>query len=68
VCLGDTRLKVQVGWFRLARYAGEAPQLNRNSRRAGETSNLVDAFDSEDSGNFSNIGEDGFELAAVDNF
>src|SRR5579872_782117 len=30
--------------------------------------NLVDAFDAENTGHFSNVGENGFELAAVDNF
>ncbi len=33
-----------------------------------EKSDLVNAFDSEDAGHFSNVGENGFELAAVDDF
>jgi len=34
----------------------------------GGKSDLVNAFDAEDAGHFSNVGENSFELAAVDNF
>src|SRR5277367_900038 len=36
--------------------------------KKSETLNLVDAFDAKDAGDFSNVGENGFELAAVDDF